>query len=55
MSFAAGSLLSLGSGGVTYTNTDTMKVDLTAGGAITVQRTAGTNGTHQINMLVLYY
>jgi hypothetical protein len=52
--FAAGSLMSLGSGGVTYTNTDTMKVDLTAGGAITVARTAGTNGTHEVDMLVCY-
>jgi hypothetical protein len=37
-----------------FVNTDTVTVTLTAGGAITVQRTAGTNGTHQINMLVLY-
>lgn len=35
-------------------NTDTVTVTLTAGGAITVQRTAGTNGTHEIEMLVLY-
>lgn len=36
------------------TNTDTVQVAVTAGGAITVQRTAGTNGTHQWNALVLY-
>lgn len=40
---------------LTYTNTDTITVAVTAGGAITVQRTTGTNGTHNINMLVLYY
>lgn len=34
--------------------TDTVTVTVTGGGAITVQRTAGTNATHQINMLVLY-
>lgn len=35
-------------------NTDTITVAVTSGGAITVQRTSGTNGTHQVNMLVLY-
>jgi hypothetical protein len=35
-------------------NTDTVTVAVTAGGAITVQRTAGTNGTHQVNALILY-
>lgn len=37
-----------------FTNTDTITVSVTAGGAITVQRTAGTNGTHQVNLLVLF-
>ena len=37
-----------------YANTDTLTVTLTAGGGITIQRTAGSNGTHDINMLVLY-
>lgn len=39
---------------VAYVNTDTITISFTAGGAITVQRTAGTNGTHNMNMLVLY-
>jgi hypothetical protein len=47
-------LLGLGSGGMTIVNNDTIKIDLTAGGAITVQRTAGTNGTHDVNMIVVY-
>lgn len=34
--------------------TDTVAVSVTAGGAITVQRTAGTNATHQVNLMVLY-
>lgn len=38
-----------------YTNTDTMTLTLTAAGAITIQRTSGTNGSHQVNMMVLYY
>lgn len=36
-------------------NNDTITVSLTAGGAITVQRTVGTNGTHNLNMLVIYW
>lgn len=35
-------------------NTDTVTVTVTAGGAITVQRTAGTSGTHQVNFMILY-
>jgi len=42
-------------GTITYVNTDTLVVTLTAGGGITVQRTVGTNGTHQVNALCLYY
>jgi hypothetical protein len=49
----SGNMLSLGQT-FPITNTDTVTVAVTAGGAITVQRTAGTNGTHQVNMLVLY-
>lgn len=37
----------------TYTNSDTITVTCTAGGAITVQRTSGTNGTHDISMFVV--
>lgn len=37
-----------------YVNTDTLTLTLTAGGAITVQRTVGTNGTHDVNMFCLY-
>ena len=48
-----GTLLAL-AGTITYVNTDTIVVTLTAGGAITVQRTVGTNGTHDVTMLVLY-
>ena len=36
------------------TATDTLQIVTTAGGAITVQRTVGTNGTHQVNLLVLF-
>jgi len=43
------------SGSATYTNTDTITYAITAGGNITVQRTAGTNGTHDINMWVFYF
>lgn len=38
----------------TYVNTDTITVAITAGGAITVTRTTGTNGTHDIQMMVIY-
>lgn len=41
------------SGSTPYTNNDTITVAVTAGGAITVQRTTGTNGTHDIRMVVL--
>lgn len=34
--------------------TDTVTIGVSAAGAITVQRTAGTNATHQVNMLVMY-
>jgi len=37
----------------TYTNTDTITVAVTAGGAITVQRTVGTNGSHDISLFVV--
>ena len=40
--------------GFTYANTDTITVSITAGGAVTVQRTAGTNGTHDISMLAIF-
>lgn len=50
---ASGNMLAL-SQTFNLINTDTVTVTLTAGGAITVQRTAGTNGTHQVNMMVLY-
>jgi hypothetical protein len=49
----SGNMLALG-GTFNLVNTDTVQVAVSAGGAITVQRTAGTNGTHQVNMLVLY-
>lgn len=49
----SGNMLAL-AGTFAFINTDTVTVTVTAGGAITVQRTAGTNGTHQINMLVLF-
>ena len=50
----SGIALALG-GTITYVNTDTIVVTLTAGGGITVARTVGTNGSHQINMFVLFY
>lgn len=37
----------------TYTNGDTITIAVTAGGAITIQRTTGTASTHQVGMLVL--
>lgn len=49
-----GQSFSLGSA-PTYVNTDTITVTLTAGGAITVQRTTGTNGSHDINMFIIYW
>lgn len=49
----SGQVLALGASQA-YTNTDTITVAVTAGGAITVQRTAGSNGTHDIQMWVLY-
>lgn len=33
---------------LSYANTDTINIAVTAGGAITAQRTSGTNGTHDI-------
>jgi hypothetical protein len=50
----SGNMISTLGGTFPITNTDTITVTVTAGGAITVQRTAGTNGTHQVNMLVMY-
>lgn len=41
-------------GNTTYANTDTITVAVTAGGAITFQRTVGTNGTHDIRAWVQY-
>jgi hypothetical protein len=35
-------------------NTDTITISVTAGGAITAQRTAGSNGTHEVNFMVLF-
>jgi len=49
-----GQAFSLGSA-PTYVNSDTITVTLTAGGAITVARTVGTNGSHDINAMVLFY
>lgn len=40
-------------GSTNYANNDTITIAVTAGGAITVQRTLGTNGTHNISMLVV--
>lgn len=34
-------------------NTDTITISVTASGAITAQRTAGSNGTHEVNFMVL--
>ncbi len=39
----------------TYANADTITFGVTAGGAITVQRTTGTNGTHQVLMIVFVF
>jgi hypothetical protein len=36
------------SGSTSYVNSDTITVAVTAGGAVTCQRTSGTNGTHDI-------
>lgn len=52
MNSSSGSSVTLGNS-FTYVNTDTITVAVTAGGAITVQRTSGTNGAHNINMLML--
>jgi hypothetical protein len=38
---------------MTYVNNDTITIAVTAGGAITAQRTVGTNGTHDIVMLAM--
>lgn len=40
---------------LTYVNTDTLTLTLTAGGAITIQRTTGSNGTHEVNLAVMYF
>lgn len=49
----SGTLLAL-AGTITYTNSDTLVITLTAGGGVTVQRTVGTNGTHDVNLFMLY-
>lgn len=41
-------------GSMAIVNTDTITIAVTAGGGITVQRTSGTNGTHDVNMIVIY-
>ncbi len=51
---ASGNMINALGGTFNLVNTDTVAVTVTAGGAITVQRTVGTNGTHQINGLVLF-
>jgi hypothetical protein len=53
LAIGSGAMLTLGT---TYgfVNTDTVTVTLTGGGAITVQRTAGSSGTHQVNLIVMY-
>jgi hypothetical protein len=51
---AAISAIAALSGSFTYTNTDTITIAVTAGGAITAQRTSGTNGSHDIVMLALF-
>lgn len=38
----------------TYINTDTMTIAVTAGGAVTIQRTSGTNGTHDVTIMALF-
>jgi hypothetical protein len=38
----------------TYVNADTITIAVTAGGAVTLQRTAGTNGTHDICILAQF-
>lgn len=43
-------------GNITYVNppaTDTMQISVTAGGAVTAQRTGGTSGSHDITIKVL--
>jgi hypothetical protein len=50
---ASGNSINLG-GSFGLVNTDTVTVAVTGGGAITVQRTAGSSGTHQVLLLVLY-
>ncbi len=51
---ASGNMINALGGTFNLVNTDTITVTVTAGGAITVQRTAGTNGTHQVNALILF-
>lgn len=51
---ASGNMINTLGGTFNMVNTDTVAVTVTAGGAITVQRTVGTNGTHQINGIVLF-
>jgi len=43
------------SGALTYTNTDTITLAVTAGGALTAQRTTGTNGSHDIVIHVIFF
>ena len=49
----SGNMLTL-SGTFAVVNGDTITITLTAGGAITAQRTSGIGGTHQVNMLVMF-
>jgi len=42
------------SNNLTYVNNDTITIAVTAGGAVTAQRTVGTNGTHDIIILAIF-
>lgn len=51
---ASGAACQLG-GSSSYNNTDTITYAVTAGGAITVQRTTGSNGTHDLAILAFVF
>lgn len=51
---ASGAACQLG-GSSSYNNTDTITYAVTAGGAITVQRTTGSNGTHDMAILAFVF
>jgi hypothetical protein len=51
---ASGNMINTLGGAFNLVNTDTVAVTVTAGGAITVQRTVGSSGSHQVNMMVLF-